>query len=84
MNKPKVSRAVAALEGRRLVRRATNKEDMREAFLALTPAGRGMYEQIVPLARDYVTELTRLIGPEDLTRFEAGLDRLVALRVTAS
>src|SRR6185369_17971110 len=39
MHKTKVSRAVALLEERRLVTRRANRADLREAFLALTPAG---------------------------------------------
>ena len=40
MHKTKVSRAVALLEQRKLVTRRANRADLREAFLALTPAGR--------------------------------------------
>ena len=39
MHKTKVSRAVAQLEKRKLVMRRANRADLREAFLALTPAG---------------------------------------------
>jgi len=41
MHKTKVSRAVAMLEERKLVTRRANRADLREAFLALTPAGSG-------------------------------------------
>ena len=40
MQKTKVSRAVAQLEKRRLLVRRANRDDMREAFLSLTAAGR--------------------------------------------
>src|SRR5215216_1296910 len=43
MHKTKVSRAVALLEKRKYVARRSNREDMREAFLSLTPAGRDIY-----------------------------------------
>ena len=39
MHKTKVSRAVAMLERRKLVVRRANRDDLREAFLSLTPAG---------------------------------------------
>src|SRR5262245_1214291 len=39
MHKTKVSRAVAVLERRKLVMRKTNREDLRESFLSLTPNG---------------------------------------------
>ena len=48
MHKTKVSRAVAQLEKRKLVTRRANRADLREAFLALTPAGRTMYDDLAP------------------------------------
>ena len=47
MHKTKVSRAVALLEKRKLLSRRMNQEDMREALLSLTPAGRGIYQDLV-------------------------------------
>src|SRR5947209_11505544 len=48
MHKTKVSRAVAQLEARKLLMRRANRPDLREAFLALTPAGRLVYEELAP------------------------------------
>lgn len=73
MGKVKVSRAAAALEARGLIARRPNAEDRRESFLVLTPAGEGTYADIVPLALDYVDQLTA--GLTDADR--ASLDRLV-------
>ena len=42
MHKTKVSRAVSALERRKLIVRRENRDDRREALLSLTPAGRAM------------------------------------------
>ena len=53
MHKTKVSRAVALLEKRKLVTRRANRADLREAFLALTPAGRAMYDDLAPIALDF-------------------------------
>lgn len=74
MHKTTVSRAVAALEKRQLVARRPNRQDMREAFLAMTPQGQAIYAEIVPLARSFAQDLTRNIRPEDL----AVLDRVLA------
>ena len=52
MHKTKVSRAVAQLEKRKFVARKANRADLREAFLSLTPAGRAIYEELAPRARD--------------------------------
>ena len=59
MHKTKVSRAVALLEKRKLVARRANRADLREAFLALTPAGRAMYDDLAPIALDFANRLCR-------------------------
>lgn len=74
MHKTKVSRAVAALEERRLLERRANEQDRREAFLSLTAAGRNVYEAIAPLALNYAEQLTDGLSAEDL----ATLERIVA------
>jgi len=50
MHKTRVSRAVACLEERKLIERASNREDGREMPLALTRAGQRMYAALAPLA----------------------------------
>ena len=77
MSKVKVSRAAASLEARGLISRSPNAEDMREAFLVLTPAGRAVFDEIVPLALDYVARLTAPFSAEDLARLDDLLDRLL-------
>jgi len=73
MGKVKVSRAVAALEGRGLIQRNQNADDMREAFLVLTPEGDEMYRRIVPMARDYADALRGALSRDE----SAVLDRLI-------
>jgi DNA-binding MarR family transcriptional regulator len=77
MHKTKVSRAVAQLEERGLVRRAANPKDMREAILSLTDEGARVYAEIRPLAQRYQTMLEGLFGGADFRALEAGLDRLM-------
>ncbi|WP_128561648.1 MarR family winged helix-turn-helix transcriptional regulator [Methylobacterium crusticola] len=74
MGKVKVSRAAAALEARGYIRRRPNAEDLREAFLTLTPEGERVYAEIVPLALDYAERLTADLGPAE----RAALDGLIA------
>jgi DNA-binding MarR family transcriptional regulator len=76
MHKTKVSRAVALLERRKLVTRRANRADLRESFLALTPAGRTMYEDLAPIALDFTRRLSEAIEPDDRTAFERAIDRL--------
>lgn len=78
MHKTKVSRAVALLEKRRLLARRTNREDMREAFLSLTAAGRTMYEELAPHALDFARRLTEILTPAERDVFNRALRQLTA------
>jgi DNA-binding MarR family transcriptional regulator len=77
MHKTKVSRAVALLERRKLVSRRANKADMREAFLSLTPAGRSIYEELAPIALEFVARLGKDLNPADRATFERVLTLLI-------
>jgi DNA-binding MarR family transcriptional regulator len=76
MHKTKVSRAVADLERRKLVTRRVNRADLRESFLSLTPAGRGIYEELAPSALAFARKLAEVIDPVDRSAFERALQRL--------
>jgi DNA-binding MarR family transcriptional regulator len=76
MHKTKVSRAVALLERRKLVVRKVNREDMRESFLSLTPAGQVIYDDLVPLALDFARQLADAVDPADLPTLDRVLRRL--------
>jgi len=76
MHKTKVSRAVAALEIKRLVRREANAEDLREEFLTLTARGRQVYDDLAPRALAFEQALDSAIGPRDRQRLDALLSRL--------
>jgi DNA-binding MarR family transcriptional regulator len=78
MHKTKVSRAVADLEARGLVRRAANPGDKREAIVALTAKGGTTYREIVPLALAYEREVLAAFPADEARRLEAVLDRLAA------
>lgn len=76
MHKTKVSRAVALLEKRKLVTRRANRADLRESFLALTPAGRAMYEDLAPIALDFTQRLSEVIEPADRAAFDRAIAKL--------
>ena len=78
MSKVKVSRAAAALEERGLIRRRPNEDDLREAFLTLTPEGERVYAEIVPLALDYAERLTAGLTPAERVALDRLLDALMA------
>jgi DNA-binding MarR family transcriptional regulator len=76
MHKTKVSRAVSALERRKLLSRRENRADRREAFLSLTPAGRAIYYDLAPGALDFAYRLFAVIDPADRGAFERAMIRL--------
>jgi len=76
MHKTKVSRAVAQLETRRLLVRRTNRADLRESLLSLTPAGRAIYEDLAPSALDFAKRLFEVVDPADRAAFDRALKLL--------
>jgi DNA-binding MarR family transcriptional regulator len=76
MHKTKVSRAVAQLELRKLVTRRANREDLREAFLSLTPAGRAVYEEAAPIALEFTNRLSEVVAPSDRAAFDRAVKQL--------
>jgi DNA-binding MarR family transcriptional regulator len=70
MHKTKVSRTLAGMGRRGLVRRVPNPKDRREAFVTLTNTGASLYNAIVPLARNYAQELTANLAQSDRETME--------------
>jgi DNA-binding MarR family transcriptional regulator len=78
MDKAKVSRAVAALLDRRLLRRAVQRADRRLDPLALTPGGRAVFEAIVPRARALEAELAAGLPARQRAALDAALHHIAA------
>ena len=76
MHKTKVSRAVALLERRKLVARQVNRDDLREAFLSLTPAGRDVYNELAPTALDFARQLLDTVDAADRAALDRALRKL--------
>ncbi len=76
MDKVSVNRASKALVERGLIGRAPNAADGRSHHLALTPTGRELYEQIVPLAVSIESELEQALGKEDAALLAGILQKL--------
>lgn len=73
MHKTKVSRAVARLSDRHLIEQTSNSNDLREILLGLTPAGRKVYEDLVPRALAFANDL----GESFTAQERAVLDKLL-------
>jgi DNA-binding MarR family transcriptional regulator len=76
MHKTKVSRAVAQLEQRKFLSRRSNRSDLRESLLSLTPAGRAVYEELAPSARDFTLRLAEVVAPADRAAFDRAMKQL--------
>lgn len=77
MDKAKVSRAVAGLLDRDLLRRAVNPLDQRRHMLAHSRKGRQIYETIVPRALALEAEVTQELSAEERRLLTALLQRLI-------
>ena len=78
IHKTKVSRAVAALETRRFIRRAPVETDRRHALLSLTKAGMAAFDDLVGEAERYNTRLM-----QRFSRQEAEIIRRALIRIAA-
>jgi DNA-binding MarR family transcriptional regulator len=76
MHKTRVSRAVASLEERKLLARASNGGDGRERRLCLSPAGRRMYSALVPLALERERQLLSCLSESQRRVLRAALTLL--------
>jgi DNA-binding MarR family transcriptional regulator len=76
MHKSTVSRAVAALEKRGLVKRRPNLDDRREEWLALTPQGRVIYEAVAPEALAVGERLLSVLTPQEQKTLSTLIDKL--------
>jgi DNA-binding MarR family transcriptional regulator len=78
MDKMAVSRAVAALEGKGLIRRQPDRRDRRVATLALSAPGRALFARVASLARAYEDWLLAALAPDDRRDLLALLDKIEA------
>jgi DNA-binding MarR family transcriptional regulator len=76
MHKTKVSRAVAQLEERKFLNRRANRDDLREAFLSLTPAGRAVYDELAPRALEFTDRLSEVVALADRAAFDRAVRQL--------
>lgn len=78
MDKVAVSRAVNGLLERGLLEREFQENDRRRSMLRLSPAGRQVFEQIVPLALQLEASLLANLAADERALLAALLDKLDA------
>lgn len=80
IEKTKVSRAVAGLEGDGLLSRTPSAEDRRAENLSLTAKGRTVFAEIGQQAMDFDKDLRTRLGPERAARIDTILREIIALQ----
>ena len=76
MDKVTVSRAAIALAERGLVSRAPNPGDQRSHLLALSAAGRALYEEVAPKALEMEARIFAGFAVEEVAAFRSMLARI--------
>ena len=76
MDKVKTSRAIKALTEKGLLDKQPNLADQRAVWLRLNPAGRDLYDQVVPVARRWEQELLDTLSPSERTQLHSLLEKL--------
>ena len=76
MDKSKISRAAARLEGAGLIEKRENAEDRRLLQMTLTPKGRDLMDRLAPIAETYQAELVAALG-ETAAPLRVGLQRMM-------
>ncbi len=78
MDKVAISRAVSLLMDKNYLNRQEDSDDRRRSMLSLSPRGREIYAQIVPLALNYQKQLLQDLSDEEVNTLHQLLDRLMA------
>ena len=77
IEKSVVSRAVARLLKRHLISRDVDERDRRRSILRLSETGLSVYDEVMPIARDYEAKLLSDLSAEELEAFNDMIDRLM-------
>lgn len=80
IHKTKVSRAVAALEQKRFLKRETLETDRRHEQLTLTRSGKSAFEDLYEAARQFDHEITLQFSPGEKAILRKCLMRIAKLR----
>jgi DNA-binding MarR family transcriptional regulator len=79
MDKVAISRAVKSLEAKGLLQRKTDPGDRRRQSLYITEkSGQAVLEEVVPLARQYESQLTGVLSEAELRRLDTLMNKLQA------
>lgn len=74
--KPSATRTIKNLQARGIVTRTRSSADQRRAFIALTPRGREMFDNLAPVNEAEYARITKLIGEPEMQELYDLLRRL--------
>jgi len=77
IEKSVVSRAVARLLKRHFINREIDEDDRRRSILRLSETGLSVYDEVMPIARDYEAKLLSGLTVEEMETFNAMIDKLL-------
>ena len=77
IEKSVVSRAVARLLKRHLINRDVDEKDRRRSILRLSETGLSVYDEVMPIARDYEAKLLADLTAEEMETINAMIDKLL-------
>lgn len=76
LDRARTSRAITSLAGKQLLERRPQPGDRRQAALALTAAGRALYDQLFPLVQEINRGLLASLPAAEVGRLDTALDLL--------
>ncbi|PUE09386.1 MarR family transcriptional regulator [Limnohabitans sp. T6-5] len=77
-DRARTSRTLTALIHKQLVLRTIPAHDRRSALVSLTPAGRQLYDALMPQIQAINSQILSALQPEEVVRFDEALERLQA------
>lgn len=76
LDRPRTSKAVTALAGKKLVSRTSRAGDARHIRLALTPAGVALHGELFPLVSQINRDVLAALEPQEVALLDDMLERL--------
>ncbi len=80
LEKSKVSRAVTQLQDRGILTKSPDERDARLLAISLTPKGKKIFSEIVPLANQYQSQLAAKLSQADMQKLMEILEDLSKTR----
>lgn len=77
-DRARTSRVLTALIQKQLILRTVSIHDRRSAWVSLTPAGRQLYEALMPQVQAINSQIVQSLQADEVALFDAALDRLQA------